>query len=68
MMLERVGASSLFSEETLKAIHLFDEEELERYLSQTGFRGFAYNIYGLYILFHVEKEEKYKLKDQGTTF
>jgi ubiquinone/menaquinone biosynthesis C-methylase UbiE len=55
MMLERIGVSNLFGEETLKAIHLFDIEELDRYLSQTGFNGFTYNIFGIFILFHAEK-------------
>lgn len=66
MVLERVGTSSPFGEETPEALrigeevlgtqHLFDVKELERYLSQTGFRGFAYTIYGSFILFHAEKE------------
>jgi hypothetical protein len=31
-------------------------EELRSYLSQTGFRGFKYDVYGdAYILFHAEK-------------
>ena len=56
MTLERLGApSNLFGEEALEALHLYDVEELERYLSQTGFRGFEYNIYGPYLLFHAEK-------------
>jgi len=49
------GASKHFGEETLEALHLFDEEELDDYISQTGFRGFAYNINGPFILFHAEK-------------
>jgi len=55
VMLGRLGASNLFGEETLEVLHLFDEEELDDYLSQTGFRGFAYTIYGVSIVFHAEK-------------
>jgi len=55
MILERLGASTLFEEETLEATHMFDVEELDSYLSQTGFKGFAYNIYGPFILFNAEK-------------
>jgi len=36
-------------------VHIFDTEELDNYLSQTGFKGFAYNMYGSVILFHAEK-------------
>jgi len=36
-------------------LHLFDIEELDGYLSQTGFKGFAYHTYGPRILFHAEK-------------
>lgn len=55
MALERLGASNLFDKRTLQATHIFDVEELDNYLSQTGFKGFTYDIYGLYILFHAEK-------------
>jgi len=36
-------------------IHLFDAEELDAYLSQTGFKGLTYNIYGHLILFQAER-------------
>jgi ubiquinone/menaquinone biosynthesis C-methylase UbiE/uncharacterized protein YbaR (Trm112 family) len=36
-------------------VHIFDTEELGNYLSQTGFKGFVYNIYGSVILFQAEK-------------
>jgi ubiquinone/menaquinone biosynthesis C-methylase UbiE len=52
---ERLGAGNPFVAEALEAVHFFDVEELERYLSQTGFKGFAYDIYGPSILFHAEK-------------
>ena len=55
MALERLGASNLFDKGALQAMHIFDVEELDNYLSQTGFKGFTYDIYGLYILFHAEK-------------
>ena len=55
MALERLGAGNLFDKGALEALHLFDVEELDRYLSQTGFKGFAYDIYGPFILFHAEK-------------
>jgi len=42
-------------EETLPMLHLFDAEELDTYLSQTGFKGFEYNICGPFILFQAEK-------------
>ena len=58
----RVGSTSPFGEEALEALrvgeealHFFDVEELQKYLSQTGFKGFAYDIYGPYILFQAEK-------------
>jgi len=54
-ILERLEASKYFEEEALEAIHLFDVEKLENYLSQTGFKGFAYDVYGPSILFHAEK-------------
>ena len=52
---ERLGAGNPFVAEALEAVHFFDVEELERYLSQTGFKGFAYDIYGPSILFRAEK-------------
>jgi ubiquinone/menaquinone biosynthesis C-methylase UbiE len=52
---ERLGADDPFVAEALEAAHFFDVEELERYLSQTGFRGFEYDVYGPSILFHAEK-------------
>jgi ubiquinone/menaquinone biosynthesis C-methylase UbiE len=55
MHMERLGASKHFEQETLEAVHLFDVEELRSYLAQTGFTGFAYDIYGPAILFHAEK-------------
>jgi len=55
MTLERLGASKYLEEGALEALHLFDVEELERYLLQAGFNGFAYDIYGPTILFHAEK-------------
>jgi ubiquinone/menaquinone biosynthesis C-methylase UbiE len=55
VILERLEASKYLEEEALEAIHLFDVEELDKYLSQTGFKGFTHNIYGPYILFHAEK-------------
>jgi len=55
MILERVGASNIFDEESLEAIHIFDAEELGNYLSQAGFKGFTYTIYGVSIVFHAEK-------------
>ena len=56
MILERVGASNIFDEESLEAIHIFDAEELGNYLSQAGFKGFTYTIYGVSIVFHAEKK------------
>ena len=59
LLFERLGASNLFDEEAVRALaqqgHLFDIEELKSYVSQTGFKGFTYDTYGLYILFHAEK-------------
>ena len=52
---ERLSSSPFGEEESLGALHLFDVEELGSYLSQTGFRGFKYDVYGPYILFHAEK-------------
>ena len=60
---ERLEASSLFDEETLKAIHFFNVEGLDSYLLQTGFKGVMYVIYGLFILFHAERgQQKHKTK------
>lgn len=36
-------------------VHVFDVEELDGYLSETGFRDFAHAIYGSLILFHANK-------------
>ena len=62
MYVERAGASIPFGtsipfgkKESLEMLHLFDVEELDSYLSQTGFNGFTYDIYGPAILFHAEK-------------
>jgi ubiquinone/menaquinone biosynthesis C-methylase UbiE len=55
MALERLGASNLFDKGALQATHIFDVEELDNYLSLTGFKEFEYDIYGLYILFRAEK-------------
>jgi ubiquinone/menaquinone biosynthesis C-methylase UbiE len=53
---ERVPSSPFSEEESLEVLHLFDVGELRGYLSQTGFRGFQYEVYGsFYILFHAEK-------------
>jgi len=55
-LFERSGTSIPFGEEeSLEMLHLFDAEELDSYLSQTGFKGFAYTIYGPFILFNAEK-------------
>jgi len=35
--------------------HIFNVEELDDCLSQTGFKNFEHNIYGSMILFHAEK-------------
>ena len=56
MILERVGASNLFDEKSLGALHIFDVEELDNYLSQAGFKDFTYTIYGVSIVFHAEKK------------
>jgi len=55
MLFERSGTSSPFGQESLEMMHLFDVEELDSYLSQAGFKGFTYDIYGHYVLFHAEK-------------
>ena len=47
---------SPFGEGETEALHLFDVEELRSYLSQAGFRGFEYDVYGCSILFHAEKD------------
>jgi ubiquinone/menaquinone biosynthesis C-methylase UbiE len=52
---KRLGAGNAFVAEALEAVHFFDVEELDKYLAQTGFRGFAYDVYGPAILFHAEK-------------
>ncbi len=57
MISERVAASNPLAKEALEA---FDVKEIDKYLSQTGFRGFAYTLYGYFILFHAEKGEKYR--------
>jgi SAM-dependent methyltransferase len=36
--------------------HIFDVEEIDYYLSETGFKDFTYNVYGSIILFHAEKD------------
>ncbi len=55
-LLDRLDASNpIGKEKSLELVHLFDVEELESYLSQTGFKGFAYDTYGPFILFHAEK-------------
>jgi len=36
--------------------HIFDTEEVDGYLSQTGFKDFTHNIYGSMILFQAEKD------------
>jgi ubiquinone/menaquinone biosynthesis C-methylase UbiE/uncharacterized protein YbaR (Trm112 family) len=59
LLFERLGASNLFDEEAVRALaqqqHLFDIEELKSYVLQTGFKGFTYDTYGPYILFHAKK-------------
>ena len=35
--------------------HVFDVDEMDSYLSETGFKDFTYKIYGSMILFHAEK-------------
>jgi ubiquinone/menaquinone biosynthesis C-methylase UbiE len=57
MILERLGASNLFGGETLEVLHIFDVEELGNYLSQTGFKGFTYNIYG-FLYYSTQKKDK----------
>ena len=41
--------------EKVYGVHIFDVDEIDNYLSQTGFKRFAYTIYGSMILFHAEK-------------
>jgi len=56
MLFERSGTSFPFGEEeSLEMMHFFDVGELDSYLSQAGFKGFMYDIYGHYVLFHAEK-------------
>jgi len=57
-----LGANAPFNEESPEVneespeiLHIFDVEELGSYLSQAGFKGFTYTIYGFFILFHAEK-------------
>jgi ubiquinone/menaquinone biosynthesis C-methylase UbiE len=53
---ERVPSSPFSMQESLEVLHFFDVEELRSYLSQTGFRGFQYDVYGsYYVLFYAEK-------------
>jgi len=59
-IVERVRASNPLAKESLEA---FDVEGLDKYLSQTGFNGFAYTIYGYFMLFHAEKGWKYRQDD-----
>ena len=55
-LFERSGTSFPFGEEeSLEMMHFFDVGELDSYLSQAGFKGFMYDIYGHYVLFHAEK-------------
>ena len=54
-LFECSGTSTPFDEKSLEAIHIFKVEELDKYLSQAGFKGFTYNIYGSFILFNAEK-------------
>ena len=64
---ERMGASNPLAKEALEAFNVeeLDKylsqtgiviEELDKYLSQTGFNGFAYTLYGYFMLFHAEKK------------
>ena len=52
MAFERAEASNPLVKEALEA---FVVEVIDKYLSQTGFKGFAYYILGHFILFHAEK-------------
>ena len=52
---ECLEANAPFNEESPEILHIFDVEELGNYLSQTGFKGFTYTIYGFFILFNAEK-------------
>jgi hypothetical protein len=54
--LGRYQQSAVLNTMEQKMLHFFDVQELKSYLSQTGFRGFAYDVYGPVILFHAEKE------------
>ena len=51
----RMPSSPFSTQEAREAVHFFEVEELRGYLSQTGFRGFKYDVYGSSILFHAEK-------------
>jgi len=64
---ERMRASNPLAKEALEAFNVeeLDKylsqtgiviEELDKYLSQTGFNGFAYTLYGYFMLFHAEKK------------
>ena len=59
VIFERLGASNLFDGEAVRTLaqqqHLFDIEGLKSYVLQTGFKGFTYDTYGPYIMFHAEK-------------
>ena len=66
MVFERVGTSNPLAKEALKTMHIFDIEGLDRYLPQAGFKGFAYDIYGPFILFNAERDRKDKLNDRAT--
>ena len=68
---ERVGASNPLAKEALEAFDVegldkylsqagIDVEGLDKYLSQTVINGFAYTIYGYFMLFHAEKGWKYR--------
>ena len=54
MILEHMGRKPL-GKEASGALHIFDVEELDNYVSQTGFKGFTDNTYGPYIPLHAEK-------------
>ena len=55
MILEHMGWKTL-GKEASGALHIFDVEGLDNYVSQTGFKGFMYNTYEPYILFNAEKK------------
>ena len=52
----RYQQSAVLNAMEQKMLHFFDVEELDKYLAQTGFRGFKYDVYGPVILLHAEKE------------